>query len=278
MTEATAGPLAEIDSWPGTVAAAALRSDGTVIHRGDIERVFDLASVTKLATAMTLLVAHEEGTLTLDEIEPHTGATVADVLAHASGIGFDTHDLVHRPRHKRLYSSVGYDLLADLLAERAHMPFVEYLRLAVARPLGMTTFSLDGSAGAGGRGSVADLLRLTAAWRTPTLIHDSTLQRACTTHLPELDGVVPGFGHHSPNPWGLGPEKRGHKSPHWTAQGNSPETYGHFGRAGTMLWIDPRASVTLIALSTEPFGPWATTAWPLLSERVLAWTTSRKHG
>ena len=94
---------------------------------------------------MTLLVAHEEGTLTLDEIEPHTGATVADVLAHASGVGFDTHDLVHRPRHKRLYSSVGYDLLADLLAARAHMPFVEYLRLAVARPLGMTTFSLGRS-------------------------------------------------------------------------------------------------------------------------------------
>ncbi|MGB1506412.1 MAG: serine hydrolase, partial [Acidimicrobiales bacterium] len=85
---------------------------------------------------------------------------------------------------------------------------------------------------------------------------------------------VPGFGHQSPNPWGLGPEKRGHKSPHWTAPSSSAETYGHFGRAGTMLWIDPEDTVTLVALCTEPFGPWAATAWPLLSETVLAWARS----
>lgn len=274
MSDAGAGALCEIDDWPGTAAAAAVRSDGTMIQYGDIERVFELASVTKLVTAMALLVAHEEGTVALDQVEPHTGATVADVLAHAGGVAFDTLDLLHRPRHKRIYSSTGYELLADLLAARAGMPFAEYLHLAVTQPLGMTTFSLDGSAGAGGRGSVTDLLRLTAAWRTPILVHDATLERARATHLPELDGVVPGFGHQSPNPWGLGPEKRGHKSPHWTAPSSSAETYGHFGRAGTMLWIDPEAAVTLVALCTEPFGPWATTAWPLLSETVLAWARS----
>ena len=31
------------------------------------------------------------------------------------------------------------------------------------------------------------------------------------------------------------------KSPHWTGSHNSPQTYGHFGQGGTMLWIDPVA-------------------------------------
>lgn len=278
MSDPTDGPLSEIDRWPGTAAAAAVGPDGTVVRRGDTGRVFALASVTKLATAMAVLVAHEEGTVDLDEPEPHTGATVADLLAHAGGVAFDTLDIVQRPGQKRVYSSTGYDLLASLVAERADMSFADYLHLAVAEPLGMSTFVLEGSAGADGRGSVDDLLLLADAWRNPRLIHTSTLARAHATHLPELDGVVPGFGRQDPNPWGLGPEKRGAKSPHWTCAANSPDTYGHFGRDGTMLWIDPVAGVTLIALCTEPFGPWAAAAWPALSERVLAWAGRRPQG
>lgn len=278
MTSAPAGPgttlLAEIETWPGVAAAAAVAADGTTVRHGDTTRVFALASVTKLATAMATLVAHEEGTIALDEIEPFTGATVADLLAHAGGVAFDQRLIVQRPRHHRVYSSVGYDLIGELIAERADMSFAEYLDLAVAQPLGMETFALHGSPGADAVGSVDDLLALARSWREPLLIHETTLRRAWSVHLPELDGVVPGFGRQSPNPWGLGPERRGHKSPHWTGLTNSPETGGHFGRAGTMLWIDPVAGATLVALSTEPFGPWAAAAWPALSDRVLAWTRS----
>ena len=68
---------------------------------------------------------------------------------------------------------------------------------------------------------------------------------------------------------GVGPGDPGTKAPHWTAEANDPATYGHFGRAGTMLWIDPVARVTLIAVCREPFGPWAVEAWPKLSAAVL---------
>ena len=272
MDGGTTGLLGDIDDWPGPAAAAAVGRDGSTVRHGDTSRAFALASVTKLATAMAVLVAHEEGTLDLDETEPFTGATVADVLAHAGGVAFERPELVQRPRQKRVYSSVGYDLLADLVAQRSGMPFADYLHLAVAEPLGMVTFVLHGSAGADATGSVDDLLRLAAAWREPLLIHDSTLERARTTHLPDLDGVVPGYGRQTPNPWGLGPEKRGTKAPHWTGAANSPETFGHFGRDGTMLWIDPAAETTLIALCTKPFGDWAVAAWPALSDRVLAWS------
>ena len=40
--------------------------------------------------------------------------------------------------------------------------------------------------------------------------------------FPELAGVLPGFGYHNPNDWGLGPEIRGTKAPHWTGHGKNP--------------------------------------------------------
>jgi CubicO group peptidase (beta-lactamase class C family) len=82
--------------------------------------------------------------------------------------------------------------------------------------------------------------------------------------------VLPGFGRQEPNPWGLGPEVRGAKSPHWTGSANSVRTFGHFGRAGTFCWLDPDAGITLVVLTDREFGDWAKSAWPELSDAVLA--------
>jgi CubicO group peptidase (beta-lactamase class C family) len=90
-----------------------------------------------------------------------------------------------------------------------------------------------------------------------------------TPQFPELDGVLPGYGPRHPNPWGLGPEIRGEKSPHWTGTRNSPRTFGHFGRAGTFVWVDPDAGLTLVALTDRDFGAWAADWWPRLSDAVL---------
>ena len=53
---------------------------------------------------------------------------------------------------------------------------------------------------------------------------------------------------------GLGVEVRDHKSPHWTGATASPGTFGHFGGSGTLLWVDPVASVRCIALSEAQAG------------------------
>ena len=44
------------------------------------------------------------------------------------------------------------------------------------------------------------------------------------------------------------PEIRGTKAPHWSAPWSSPETFGHFGRSGTLLWVDP---VPILQLQAE---------------------------
>ena len=66
----------------------------------------------------------------------------------------------------------------------------------------------------------------------PTVIAAPTLAEATTVAFPHLAGVLPGYGHQDHNDWGLGFELRDDKSPHWTGATNSPDTFGHFGRAG----------------------------------------------
>ncbi|MEO6157657.1 MAG: hypothetical protein ABIQ39_08490, partial [Ilumatobacteraceae bacterium] len=53
---------------------------------------------------------------------------------------------------------------------------------------------------------------------------------------------------------------------------NSPETFGHFGGAGTLLWMDPGANVGCVALTDLRFDDWAGDArrlWPEFADAVL---------
>ena len=46
--------------------------------------------------------------------------------------------------------------------------------------------------------------------------------------------------------------------------------YGHFGGAGTLLWVDPQSDLAAVALTDHEFGDWAVDAWPGWSDRVRA--------
>ena len=78
----------------------------------------------------------------------------------------------------------------------------------------------------------------------------------------------------TPNDWGLGFELRSGKVPHWTGGANSASTYGHFGRAGTFVWVDPELDLALVALTNKVFGDWAKAAWPEVSDGVIAAASS----
>jgi len=261
--------LSQTDEWPVRNVSAAVIRSGSVTTRGDIEHPFRLASITKLMTSLAVLVACEEGTTTLDTVVTASGATVSDLLCHAGGIAPDQPAVIAAPRTRRSYSTASFGLLAGHIAARSGIEFGVYLSEAVLEPAGMTSTSLQGSPGAGAVGTVSDLIRLAECWRSPGLVSADTLALATTIQLPDLDGVLPGFGRQAPNPWGLGPEIRGSKSPHWTSPHNSESTFGHFGSSGTMIWIDPAADTVLIALADRDFGPWAEKAWPKLSTTAL---------
>jgi len=289
--------LDQVAGWPvGQAAVAVLRveppvGDGvgpvatvapvaTVGTAGAVGHPFPWASVTKPATALAILVAVEEGTLSLDEPAGPPGSTVRHLLAHASGLGPEGGGALAAPGARRIYSNGGYRMLAELLADQAGLPFDEYLQEGVLDPLGMTATRLDhgargGAAAAGLVGPVVDLAALAAEWAQPTLVSPATHRSAVSVQFPGIAGVLPGFQRFDPCDWGLGVEIRGAKQPHWTGPANSPATFGHFGRSGSFLWVDPVAGLACVGLSDRPFGPWAARAWPVLADAVLSSLSDR---
>jgi CubicO group peptidase (beta-lactamase class C family) len=261
--------LRQIDGWPAPFAAAGVLRGGEVVAtRGARDEVLRWASVTKLVTALGALVAAEEGVIDLDEAAGPEGSTVRHLLAHASGLPFEPGAPTGRPGQRRVYSNVGFETLAEHIAERADMPFGDYLGAGVLQPLGMQA-ELRGSAAADLHGSLDDLLILARELQHPSLVAPETLAEATTVQFPGLAGVLPDFGRFDPNDWGLGCELRDEKSPHWTGARNSPRTFGHFGGSGTFLWVDPEAGAALGVLTNLDFGEWAKEAWPRLSDAVL---------
>lgn len=264
--------LDAIGGWPVGAAAAAVVGPGGVLETyGDQDASFALASVTKPLVGLTTLIAVEEGALTLDDPAGPPGSTVRHLLAHASGLAMTTKDALARPGTRRIYSNTGYEVLGDHLERATGIPVGTYFRQALCEPLGLRATVLDGSPAYACSSTVADLAVVATRLLEPAgLLHASTVSLAATVQFPGLSGVVPGFGRQPTNDWGLGFEIRDGKAPHWTGTRNSPATFGHFGRAGTFLWVDPVARLGLVVLTDTEFEQWAKDAWPPLADEVLA--------
>lgn len=269
--------LAAVDDWPvDHVAAAVVGPNGLLAARGDDNRVYRLASVTKPIVALAALLAVEEEAISLDDPAGPEGSTVRHLLAHASGLDFSDRGKVRTaPGERRIYSSAGFEVLADHIADATRIAFPDYLTEAVLQPLGMGSTVLEGSAGHGASGSLADLVAFAAELVSPTLLAPETLEEAVSEQFRGLDGIVPGYGMHKPCPWGLGFELRDAKHPHWTGHHNSPATFGHFGQSGTLLWVEPEIETALVVLTDRDFGDWAKPLWPELSDRVVDAATRR---
>lgn len=261
-----------VETWYVPHAAVAvLDSAGIVLDsRGDTERIFPLASVTKLLSTYALLVAVEEEALSLDQAAGPEGSTVHHLLAHTGGYDFSSDAVRAEPGTRRIYSNTGFDALGQTLEAETGIEFSTYLSEAVLQPLGMTRTSLEGSPAADAASSLHDLSLFAAELQRPKLLSDSTMVRATTVQFPGIDGILPGYGRQKPNDWGLGFEIRDHKAPHWTGSANSSRTFGHFGQSGTFLWVDPVAGLACIALTDRDFGPWAVEAWAPFNDAVLS--------
>jgi CubicO group peptidase (beta-lactamase class C family) len=213
-------------------------------------------------------------------------------------------ELAAQPATRRIYSNEGYVLLGALLDAATGMSYRDYVREAVFEPLGMDArLGLDErdaartatvrepglyrpgvalfnsrrwrerASPAGGAfatlAAYAEVVRLLLARGTP-LLHEDTWQELRSVQFPGLAGGVESFMTWERADWGLGPELRDAKTPHWTGMRNSPATFGHFGLSGTFLWVDPEAGIALACLTDLEFGDWAKEAWPRLSDDVLA--------
>ncbi len=266
-----ASVLRAVDDWDAqSVAVAVVDSDGLVAQQGALDAPLPWASVTKLVTAATVLGAVAQGVLDLDHPAGPPGATIRHLLAHAGGYAFDGTAAISPPGRTRIYSNAGFDVLAEILAVATGRPFATLQREWILDPLGMDSTHLVGRPSQGLVGPGWDLATFAIELLAPRVLAAGIVADATSVAFPGLRGVLPGFGLQDPNDWGLGFEVRGRKTPHWTGGLNSPRTFGHFGASGTFLWVDPAADLALVCLTDRPFGPWAATAWPALSDAVLS--------
>jgi CubicO group peptidase (beta-lactamase class C family) len=72
--------------------------------------------------------------------------------------------------------------------------------------------------------------------------------------------------------WGLGWEIKGSKAKHWTGNLTSPNTFCHYGAAGTLLWADPTidlAAAIFANRTTFHLWPFVPPRWANLSDALI---------
>jgi CubicO group peptidase (beta-lactamase class C family) len=241
---------------------------------------FEVASVTKLMTSLAALAAVESGRIELDRPVPGggEGVTLRHLLAHAGGHPFEPPGRARPPEQRRIYSNVGFRILAEAVADAAGTTFASWLSTSVLDPLGMTATELvhrrgiDGDPAAGAASTLDDLTRLArclldqgAPVAGPDLFAEAT-----SVQFPGLAGLVPGVGRFDPCDWGLGFELHDGKRPHWMGDRRSPAAFGHFGASGCFLWVDPDTVLAAAAVTDRDFDDdkWAMATWPGWSDRL----------
>ncbi|MHB1087934.1 MAG: serine hydrolase [Acidimicrobiales bacterium] len=251
-----------VPGWPGNPSYIVFRLDGGAVHvidsAGPLDEVRPWASVSKMAVSLAFAVEVDWGLHQVSERLGPRGATLATLLSHSSGLGFEADDPVLEVSTKRVYSNYGVDVAVEAIVEGGDAS--SWLDDRVFTPLGMTSTRLNGRPSSGVVGSTADMQVLGEAWLRPDAISKDTRNRFITPYAPQLAGIVPGFGKFSPCPWGLGPEIRGDKS-HWMGDW-PPASFGHFGQSGSLMLLNADERIGVVATSTEDFGPWAVRLWP----------------
>jgi CubicO group peptidase (beta-lactamase class C family) len=241
---------------------------------------FEVASVTKLMTSLAALAAVESGRIELDQPVPGggEGVTLRHLLAHAGGHPFEPPGRARPPEQRRIYSNVGFRILAEATADAAGTTFASWLSTSVLDPLGMTATGLvhrrgvDGDPAAGAASTLDDLTRLARCLldRGAPVVGPDLFAEAISVQFPGLAGLVPGVGRFDPCDWGLGFELHDGKRPHWMGDRRSDAAFGHFGASGCFLWVDPDAGLAAAALTDRPFADdkWGMATWPAWSDRL----------
>jgi CubicO group peptidase (beta-lactamase class C family) len=278
----------ELD-WPvGRAGVAVVSPSGTEtaflggVSGGD---QFEVASVTKLMTSLAALAAVSSGRIDLDAPVPEAGnpagpVTLRHLLAHAGGYPYEPPGRPRPPEQRRIYSNVGFRILAEAVADAVGTSFPGWLSASVLDPLGMSATRLvqrggvDADPAAGAASTLDDLARLARCLleRGAPVVGPELFAEATTVQFPGLAGLVPGVGRFDPCDWGLGFELHDGKRPHWMGDRRSASAFGHFGASGCFLWVDPDAGLAAAAVTDRPFADdrWAMSAWPAWSDRLPA--------
>jgi beta-lactamase class C len=204
------------------------------------------------------------------------------------------------------YSNTGYGLLAVVVERVTGQPFNAAVADLVLQPLEIEgylgvepprrpariTGELGGHAGTaleaynsafwrslalpwGGLvTTAAGALGLVRAFTGPAgFLPDDLLAKAISDQTGGLAGGMGGVGKGARYAWGLGPELRGDKRPHFAPAEASAMSFGHAGAGGCLAWFEPKAGVAWAILGTRTFERWWR-QWPTIGAAILnTWQT-----
>jgi len=255
-----------VTPWPGEPALIGLRREiggvCEVFRYGPTAERRSWASVSKSVASIEFALAFERDPHLGEAPAGPQGATLAHLLSHSSGLGFEEGAPTSPVGTRRVYSNLGIDLAVHFMS--GEDPKTKWER-DIFRPLGLSA-NLEGRPSSGVIGTAEDLAQVATEWLSPRLMTETGRDIVRSVRLPDLSGVVPGYGRFEPCWWGLGVEIRGEKN-HWMGDWPS-SSFGHFGQSGAFLLVNIEEGIALVATSSIEFGPWATELWGPLTSAV----------
>ncbi len=200
------------------------------------------------------------------------------------------------------YSNLGYGILGVLIERITHMSCADALNDLVIRPLGIRAWLGDNPAvhcavigDVRGRHRGTDLETYNSTfWRSLALpwgglctdafgalslvlalsdqsdfLAPARRSSATSDHTMHLPGGFMKPLMWPTSPWGLGPELRGSKHPHWIATSFPARSFGHSGASGMLAWYDPDAMFGFALLGARAAdGGWLLRHGPEISHRL----------
>lgn len=276
VTEYSLFPVASITKLATALAVLRLVDAGRISLDDPLARhVPEAIAAGHWGVTIRRLLSHISG-LPLDvptELAPYAPGLTWSALAEAC---FQT-PLQREPAIRVQYSNVGYGLLAVAVERETEHSFADALQELVLRPLGIEGYlgvepprppvHLSGVRGAHAKTELEPFN--SAFWRslglpwaglitTPSgavslvrafagypegFVRNAVLAEAVSNQNDNLGGgfVRPLIWKRCP--WGLGVEVRDQKSPHWTSDAASDESFGHSGASGCVAWYDPARDI-----------------------------------
>jgi CubicO group peptidase (beta-lactamase class C family) len=296
-------PVASITKLATALAVLRLADSGELALDDPLEQHLPGAAGAQPGVTLRTLLCHSSG-LPLDlsaQAAPYARGLDWPRLAAACMLTA----LEAPPQTRVQYSNAGYGLLALVVERRTGAGFAEALAQLVLDPLGVEAYlgsepprspaavanvrsshsggELEPFNSAfwrglafpwGGLVSTADgALGILRAFlgRPAGFLRPATRAAATRSHTGGLSGgfVEPLIW--SPCPWGLGPDIRGEKEPHWAPAMAGPDSFGHSGASGALAWAAPGVDVAWVILGARTAdNGWLLRRAPPIGAAILA--------
>lgn len=304
LSENTLFPVASVTKLATALAVLRLAESGALTLDAPIANYVPDAAASQDGVTVRTLLTHTSGLPIqyYDKAVPFAERPTWSIIAKAC---LQT-QLSTRPKTRVAYSNVGYMLLGIIVERITHQPFASALKTIVLDPLGIegyfgvepprrpariedvkkftgTPFEsyntlywrMRASPDGGLLTTAAGALQLIRVFleRERKFLHPETVTAATRNQVENLGGGMIEGLEWPYCPWGLGPELRDAKTPHWTPTAASPTSFGHIGASGCIVWADPIADISWAILGTKTTSnAWNQQGFSAIGNAILALT------